>query len=288
MHMLTAGRTPSDKDWLLIDVGNTFLKWGRYSTPVCVESDRPVEPGPEHEPFVQAVHRTSIEHCVAQGRVLLAEIPILAIDWRELPRPSLIVISNVAGTRVRNPLLRALEVWSHAPSPRWISALDEECGVQNRYRNPGQLGSDRWAALIGARALLGPQASLVVVCGTATTMDLLDAEGGFEGGSIMPGLGLMQRSLHERTAALPDASGDYVLHPRQTVDAIASGCLHAQAGAVERVFRQYQDKHPQLLCMVSGGAARMLSPRLHIAHRLVDNLVLEGLFRIAQGMHERQ
>jgi len=285
--MLTAGRTPSEVDWLLIDVGNTFLKWGRYSRPSSLGCSEADGPGPDRKLFQAPEHRTAVEHCVAQGRVLLAEIPILAIDWRDLPRPSLILISNVAGTRIRNPLLRALEVWSNAPGPRWISALDAECGVQNRYRNPSQLGSDRWAALIGARALIGSQATLVVVCGTATTMDLLDAEGCFAGGSIMPGLGLMQRSLHERTAALPDASGEYLHYPRQTVDAIASGCLHAQAGAVERVFRQYQDEHPRLICMVSGGAARMLSPRLHIEHRLVDNLVLEGLFRIAHAMAER-
>ncbi len=295
MQMLTAGRVPSASDWLLIDVGNTFLKWGRYAATQERGGDQASQAlsSKSHlhndgSSITSQVHRTALEHCIVQGRVLLAEIPILAIDWREQACPAMIVISSVAGTRVRNPLLRALEVWNDAPSPRWISSLDEECGVHNRYRNPGQLGSDRWAALIGARALVGSQAALVVVCGTATTMDLLDTEGNFEGGSIMPGLGLMQRSLHERTAALPDATGEYLQYPRQTVDAIASGCLHAQAGAVERVFRQYNDEHPKLICVLSGGAARMLSPRLEIAHRLIDNLVLEGLFHIARQMAAKQ
>ena len=255
--------------WLLIDVGNTFLKWGRY---------QPAEDGP----------RAALANCATHGRVLLAEIPILAIEWRMQPCPSVVVISSVAGTRLRNPLMRALEVWPDTPAPLWIHAQDEECGVRNEYRNPGQLGSDRWAALIGARGLIGPSSALVVVCGTATTMDLLDGDGRFRGGSIMPGLGLMQRSLHERTAALPDASGDYLKYPRQTVDAIASGCLHAQAGAVERVYQQYRLEYPELLCMVSGGAARMLSPRLQITHRLVDNLVLEGLYCIASRRAKEQ
>ena len=262
--MLQAAETPrlDDARWLLIDVGNTFLKWGRYQPP---------EDGV----------RSAFANCAIHGRVLLAETPILAVEWRAQPCPSFVVISSVAGTRIRNPLMRALEVWPDTPAPLWISAQEEECGIRNEYRNPGQLGSDRWAALIGARGLIGPSPALVVVCGTATTMDLLDGEGRFRGGSIMPGLGLMQRSLHERTAALPDASGDYLKYPRQTVDAIASGCLHAQAGAVERVYQQYRLEYPELLCMVSGGAARMLAPRLQITHRLVDNLVLEGLYSIA-------
>lgn len=282
--MLSPGRVPSPSDWLLIDVGNTFLKWGRYAALAHASAPPLASTKADADASLQSMQRTAIAHCIVQGRVLLAEIPILSIDWREQACPSMIVISSVAGTRVRNPLLRALEVWSDAPSPHWISAMDEECGVRNRYRNPGQLGSDRWAALIGARALVGTQATFVVVCGTATTMDLLDEQGTFQGGSIMPGLGLMQRSLHERTAALPDASGEYLQYPRQTVDAIASGCLHAQAGAVERVYRQFQAEHSKLVCVLSGGAARMLSPRLDIAHRLVDNLVLEGLFRIARQM----
>ena len=161
MQMLTAGRVPSASDWLLIDVGNTFLKWGRYAAIQERGGDQASQAfsSKSHlhndgSSITSQVHRTALEHCIVQGRVLLAEIPILAIDWREQACPAMIVISSVAGTRVRNPLLRALEVWNDAPSPRWISSLDEECGVHNRYRNPGQLGSDRWAALIGARALV--------------------------------------------------------------------------------------------------------------------------------------
>jgi type III pantothenate kinase len=157
-----------------------------------------------------------------------------------------------------------------------------QCGISNGYLNPRALGCDRWAALIAARAILGPRAALVVCCGTATTMDLLTADGKFLGGGIMPGLGLMQRVLHQNTATLPDAQGEYVDFPRQTVDAIASGCAHAQAGAVERMYHLHQKDHPDLICLISGGAARTLAPRLSIESVYRENLVLEGLFQMAQ------
>ena len=248
---------------LLVDIGNTFVKWGRYK-----------------------VHSSASAHesLLDYGHALLEEIPALAAQLRKHPAPTLIVISNVAGTRVRATMLRLLEIWPDAPPPYWVIPKDEQCGVQNGYRNPAQLGSDRWAALIGARALYGARPVLVVCCGTATTIDLLTAQGRFVGGCIMPGVGTMLRSLHEKTAALPDADGVYTEYPIQTVDAIVSGCQHAQAGAVERVYDLYRREHPDLLCLVSGGAAKALTPHLAIVFRYHDNLVLEGLHWISQSL----
>jgi type III pantothenate kinase len=123
---------------------------------------------------------------------------------------------------------------------------------------------------------------LVVVCGTATTIDFVNAAGLFTGGVIMPGVGLMIRALHLGTAALPDADGQYAENPTQTVDAIVSGCQHAQAGAVERLFSLHRHNYPEITCLLSGGAAKALAPRLSIPFQLHENLVLEGLHRIAQ------
>lgn len=248
--------------YLLIDIGNTFFKWGIYSPP-----------GPGGDTAQSRVREF--------GRVLLDEIPMVMSEWRRLPCPERIVIASVAGTKVVNPVLRALEVWPDAPDPHWIGSRAEQCGITNGYLNPAALGCDRWAALIGARSLIGERAALVVVCGTATTLDMLTPDGRFLGGGIMPGLGLMQRALHQNTATLPDAPGDYVDFPRQTVDAIATGCAHAQAGAVERVFFLHKRNFPDLRCILSGGASRSLGPRLTIDFTYVENLVLEGLYRIA-------
>lgn len=249
--------------YLLIDIGNTFLKWATYG-------QAPAQG-----------RALALDRLQLFGRVLHEEMSSVMAEWRRLPTPQRIVIANVAGTRVVNPVLRALEVWPDAPEPEWITSRAEQCGVRNGYLNPAALGCDRWAAMIGARALVGDRPALVVVCGTATTMDLLTADGEFVGGGIMPGLGLMVRALHLNTATLPDAQGEYVDYPRQTVDAIASGCAHAQAGAVERLYFLHKRKHPDLRCIISGGAARTLAPRLTIEFTYHENLVLEGLYQIA-------
>lgn len=248
---------------LLMDIGNTFLKWGLF------------QPGADGG---------ARENRLDSGHLLLEEIPALPTQFAKFPAPARIVISNVAGTRVRAATIRVLEVWPDAPAPYWLVPQDEQCGVRNSYRNPAQLGSDRWAALIGARYLMGPRAAMVVVCGTATTIDFLSADGVFKGGTIMPGVGLMLRSLHEGTAALPDQGGDFFDYPTQTVDAIASGCQHAQAGAIERMYAHESGVVNDLTCLISGGAARAVIPRLTIPHQYHENLVLEGLYRLSMAL----
>lgn len=188
-----------------------------------------------------------------------------------------IVACNVGGVSPRLTI-EALAARLRVPL-EWLTATAAQCGVTNGYDHPEQLGADRWAALIGARALHRGDC-LVVMCGTATTIDLLRADGRFEGGLILPGLDMMRDSLAGGTADLPVAAGQYADQPRNTFDAIASGAIQATAGAIERMARQL-DRARDPLCLISGGAAAGVSPRLTIAHRLVDNLVLEGLARIA-------
>ena len=100
---------------------------------------------------------------------------------------------------------------------------------------------------------------------------------------ISPFLLLQGQIVRWKVGVLPDADGDYVDHPSQTVDAIVSGCHHAQAGAIERLFRRHRAEYPDLMCIISGGSGRALVPRLTIPHKHHDNLVLEGLYRISQS-----
>ncbi|MDR0673842.1 MAG: type III pantothenate kinase [Zoogloeaceae bacterium] len=154
-------------------------------------------------------------------------------------------------------------------------------GVVNGYHAPETLGVDRWCALIGARALEA-RPCLVVMAGTATTIDSLDAAGNFMGGLILPGLQMMRAALAQGTALSPDtASGAARPFPRNTADAIASGCLEAQVGAIERAFLRLPDA---ACCLLSGGAAPTLLPFLAaLPARQIPDLALEGLRQMEEA-----
>lgn len=230
---------------LCLDSGNTRLKWGLR------DGDR------------------------WAGQGVLSPLELDRLDVRA----ERIVACNVAGDPARKAI-EALAGRLGAPL-RWVSAHAAGNGVINRYQHPEQLGADRWAALVGARALhAGP--ALVVMSGTATTVDVLDGDGVFQGGLILPGLALMQAALAAGTADLPTVVGEFRCLPRNTFDAIASGCLNATLGAIERMFREMAERS-DAICLLSGGAASLLAAHLTIAHRMVENLVLDGLARIAEN-----
>lgn len=233
---------------LAIDCGNTRVKWG-----------------------LREPQATSWQ---ALGAVPLADIAKLDADWSSLPVPTRIVIANVAGEPARQALFAPLARWM--VEPRWASAQAAQCGVTNGYADPGQLGVDRWAALVGAWHLQHG-ACLVVNAGTATTVDMLSSQGMFRGGIILPGVDLMQRALARYTTGLPLSQGRFAREPRCTADAIESGCLHAQAGAIERMYARLE---AGAVCLLSGGNAERIQPILNIPARAVDNLALEGLVRI--------
>lgn len=238
---------------LLLDAGNTRIKWGMHA----------------HGAWL------------AQGALAHEEIHDLTRIVGAHPELRQVFGANVAGASIAEAIAKALP--AHIAAPVWLQSSELCCGVRNLYQHPEQLGADRWAALIGARALRPAAATLVVTAGTATTVDLLDASGAFQGGLILPGEALMLRSLAGNTAQLPFAQGHYRAAPRTTDDAIVSGCLNAQAGAIERMFRNLPPT-PDPLCLLNGGAAHRIVPLLTIPVSHVDNLVLEGLAVIANDV----
>ena len=210
------------------------------------------------------------------GALSLPELSRLTQRCQAL-KPDKIILANVAGESAREAIINALPLGQDGLLEARSTA--QAAGVTNGYENPQQLGVDRWCALIGARALTR-QDCLVVMAGTATTIDTLNAAGDFCGGLILPGPDLMRRSLARDTAALPLAKGQHTLPPRNTDDAIISGCLEAQAGAIERAFARLSKK-PGAACIISGGAAGQITPLLGIPFQPIENLVLEGLIRLA-------
>ncbi len=236
---------------LLIDAGNTRVKWAL------------------------ADDGAAAGDWIASGALSHAELPQLAAQWQGRT-PARALLSNVAGEGIAAQL-QALLPGAGVPEQamRWFRSLPSCAGVVNGYRDPAQLGCDRFASLVGARHRHPSRALLVVTAGTATTVDALDASGRFIGGMILPGLGTMARSLALNTAQLPavDDATTERLFADNTRDAIISGCLHAQVGAIAQALAQL----PGARCVLSGGAAQYIAPHLPQDLERIDNLVLLGL-----------
>lgn len=243
-----------------IDIGNTRLKWALYET---------TQAGTV---------------ALDQGAVFLENIDSLAdAEWKGLPQPDTMLGCNVAGDAVRRRVEEQLELWDLAP--RWVVSAAAAGGIVNGYDHPGRLGTDRFVAQIGARQHVlarGPaRPCLVVMVGTAVTVDALDADGRFLGGVILPGHGIMLSALQGGTAGLRVPTGEVVEFPTNTSDALTSGGTYAITGAMERMHRHLQQHTGESpLTLMTGGAGWKVAPWLPIEHELVDSLIFDGLLAL--------
>ncbi|MGZ5061277.1 MAG: type III pantothenate kinase [Usitatibacter sp.] len=236
-----------------IDAGNTRIKWGVHDGGGW-----------------RATGSIATVESAALGAVLRAQLPVERA-----------IASNVAGPRARADLEAACREAGVALEV--IRSQREELGVTSAYRDPHQLGSDRWAALVAAHHGEAAGHKLVVNAGTALTADALTAQGRFLGGLIVPGPALMRRSLDDGTAALRLAEGALAEFPASTADAITSGAIQACAGAVERLARAMAAHgSPPARIILSGGAAGEIAASLPLQPVLRENLVLDGLALIAR------
>jgi type III pantothenate kinase len=252
--------------FLVIDIGNTRLKWGLYAQ---------AHPGAE---------------LLAHGAEVLEDIDGLwQHTWQHVkPAPTAMLGCVVAGEAIKRRVEEQLtKGWGL--QPHWVSASKQAAGVRNGYEHPQRLGADRWAAIIGARqeALKSGAAPvppvLAVMVGTAVTVDAVDADGRFLGGLILPGFGLMYKALESGTAGLKVPTGEVSDFPTNTSDALMSGGTDAIAGAIERSLRRltaHTGRQPLLI--MSGGAVSRLSHVVELPARVVENLIFEGLLTLAQ------
>ncbi|MGV8931934.1 MAG: type III pantothenate kinase [Luteimonas sp.] len=188
-------------------------------------------------------------------------------------------VASVAPMAVRVALLDALAARCRRIS---LACTQRHFGaVRIAYPRPERLGVDRFLALLAARAR-STDAALVVGVGTALTVDWLDADGRHRGGRIAPSPSLMRAALHARAAQLPEHGGRYGEFANDTDDALASGCIGAALGLIQRSLDQAASSvgEPPALLLHGGGRAelRALLPAAIDA----PALVLEGLAQWAR------
>lgn len=248
---------------LAIDAGNTRVKWGLFD---------------------------------AHGKMQLNGACFHAeLDKTLLPSCENVIISNVAGDAIAQQLKSKLLANA---SIKWVQSSTRAFNINNGYDDPATLGTDRWAAIVGAWQQ--HQTSCIVVnAGTCVTVDTIkaNAQGAtFIGGMILPGLYLMQQQLHDHTAQLSDYR-DEISQQRynaflgsNTRDAIQIGAISAITGAIKLACDALKAKTQQPpLIMLSGGDASVIASyyqqtintdKIPTAISILDNLVLLGLFSL--------
>lgn len=264
---------------LLIDAGNTRVKWALV--PQNVEIRLPI-------PWLRT---GSLSHeTIDQLQANLHNVDVRRI-----------IISNVAGTALASKLQIVLQQLFPQVRLELFRSCAYFAGLRNQYDAPDRLGSDRFASAIAANYLYPTFDLLVATCGTATTVDAVratspdHADARFCGGMILPGLEVMALSLAKNTAQLPQIVDENglansiieTLFAKNTEQAIASGCIHAQLGAIQCGLSGLQQTADRMLLVISGGAARYLAPyfstTLSCKAVLIDNLVLTGLLVVSKS-----
>ena len=242
---------------LLLDVGNTRLKWG-----VLTDGE------------IRRTGHISQERIREQGlQVLTTRLP---------RRIDAVYASNVAGASFATRLSGV--VGAHCDCDvHYARAERQGWGVTNAYAQPRRMGVDRWVAMVGAWARL-QSTCLVVDAGTALTLDAIDEFGAHLGGQIIAGAGTMTEALSTATSDLPHVTpgkarevADLKMFARNTAGAIREGAQNAVTGAVERAVRTLESNgYDPTVVLTGGDASRILNalakPPIHRPH-----LVLEGL-----------
>jgi len=241
---------------LLLDLGNTRLKW-------ALERDGALSMG-------DAIAHTD------QGMGDLAPLAAAGVEVQSA------WISSTAKT-LTPALIDAISRLFGCPAQVFVSPK-EALGIRSAYDEPGTLGSDRFLAMVGARTHV-KGAFLVADAGTALTLDMVDSGGQHLGGLIVPSPMLMRESLHRGTAGV--RTGEVVRvreFARNTDDAVWSGGCLACAALIGHTYRRgalgVGGAVDLLLC---GGSMPALESHINIPHRILPNLVLDGLAQWARS-----
>lgn len=163
--------------------------------------------------------------------------------------------------------------------------------------DPHTIGADR-IANAAAVVALGLIPAVIVDCGTAVTLEVIDAEGRFLGGAILPGRALQRRALHRHTGQLPEVAmaQDLIVPPgRDTASAIRFGVDNGLLGTVEHLIGESllaladedgdgENNAPPVNVLCTGGDAEFFCRHVPILRHAPENLTLRGLAAIAGGL----
>ena len=241
---------------VVVDVGNSRIKWGRCAPGriVAEASLPPDEPG-----------------------AWLAQVAA----WQLVPPVRWIV------TGVHPPRCEALIEWLHTHAQTVVTITQAaQLPLRVLLEKPDYVGIDRLFSAVAARSRTPPgRPACVIDAGTAVTVDWLDADGAFRGGAIMPGLHLMAQALHDHTALLPFVRIQTAPPPMPAPDtrkAMEAGIFAAVAGGIEKLVRELTNNSDSAQIFLTGGDAGLLRPALACTAEVWPDMTLEGIRQAAE------
>lgn len=244
-----------------IDIGNTFVKIASHTgdmTGVMLDSGQAdaVDAWYVH---LRARHEQLDDIIKILNSEVLAAMPVLACS----------VVASVRA-RLEDALADRIYFVDRSVVPEGL--LD--------YDTPETLGMDRFLACYGAWEQSGRGSEVVVVdAGTATTLDLMSADGVFRGGVIAPGLKVMEYGFAQLAPVLPEVPRNIPSQwpPRSTVQAVQWGITGSYLALIRGHLAHYQQEYPNLKLWITGGDAQILTQMRGLSMQYHPNLVFEGL-----------
>jgi type III pantothenate kinase len=157
-------------------------------------------------------------------------------------------------------------------------------GIDVRIEKPSEAGADRLVNAIGA-GMVYPGPLVVIDSGTATTFDIVAADGAFEGGIIAPGINLSMQALHEAAAKLPRIAiqrpaGNRIVGT-DTVSAMQSGVFWGYISLIEGlVSRIKAERGEPMTVIATGGVASLFEGATESIDHFDSDLTIRGLLEI--------
>jgi type III pantothenate kinase len=274
---------------LAIDVGSSRIKLGWFPAAEPCTGEKSASLPIAAPPLAIPAEIFRVEH-----RNRSAEEWAAAIDacFNDLP-PTGEIICVVASVHrgVAEKLLTRLQL---RPWRQLISLRAADLQLEVRVAEPEKVGIDRLLSVLAVNQLRRPGAAAIAIdMGTATTVDLISADGAFEGGAIVAGPTLALAALHAGTASLPQLDAIVLASPppavgKSTAEAMASGAYWGAVGAVQELVRQLAQQpsvEPQLF--LTGGGAEGIAQFISLNDqpaRYLPHLVLSGIQLAAQRL----
>lgn len=256
-------------DLIAIDIGNSTISLGVFVNQELLRTERVSVAAPE-----------KLAEVIGSMRQLCGAQPLGA---RTVPVVACSVNAKALQT-VEQATQKALD------QKVLVAGKDITLSIKLGVEDPEKIGADRLLTAMAAYEVV-EGAVAVADFGTATTIDCVNQNGIFVGGTIMPGLGLACQALHQHTTALPEVvpeipEGDFGTNTRL---AIQHGVFYGAMGAMREIVERYATllgQWPQLI--ITGGYGKIIAQKCDFADSFVPNLCLDGIYLAYRKFHEHQ